>query len=50
MSDIIDAYVAGLQPFLGCMPEPVITLAAVGFALATALFFAAIPFLIFRRS
>ncbi len=50
MSDIIDAYVEGLQPFLGGMPTQVITLAAVGFALATAVFFAALPFLIFRRS
>ena len=50
MTDIIEAYVEGLQPFLGGMPTQVIYLAAVGLTLATATFFACLPFLIFRRS
>lgn len=50
MNEIVDAYVEGLQPFLGGMPTQVIYLAATGLTLAAAVFFAAIPFLIFRRS
>lgn len=50
MNEIIEAYVAGLQPFLGGMPTPIIYLSAVGIALAVAVFFASIPFIIFKRS
>lgn len=49
MTEIVNTYAAGLEIFLGGMPEDVIALAATGLALAVGVFFAALPILLIRK-
>lgn len=49
MTDLIAAYTDAFNIFFAGMPEGVIALAVTGIALASGVFFASLPFLIFRK-
>lgn len=49
MNEIIEAYTSAFNIFFAGMPEGVISLAVTGIALTSSVFFASLPFLIFRK-